>query len=61
MMMAMIRVRARRLTAITLTVSLVAALAADRFLGRGWPVIVAGLTGVVTAFLLYRAPAEDEA
>jgi 4-azaleucine resistance transporter AzlC len=61
MMMAMIRVRARRLTAITVAVALVAALVADRFLGRGWPVIVAGLTGLVAAFALFRAPAEEAA
>lgn len=54
MMMVMMRVRARRLTAITVGVSLFATLAADRFLGRGWPVIVAGITGVVAAFVMFR-------
>lgn len=56
MMMVMVRVRARRLTVITVVTALAAAVLADRFLGRGWPVIVAGLTGVVTAFALFRAP-----
>jgi 4-azaleucine resistance transporter AzlC len=61
MMMAMIRVRTRCLTAITVAAALVAALVADRFLGRGWPVIVAGLTGVVIAYALFRTPEEETA
>lgn len=57
MMMAMIRSRAQRLTALVAAVALAAALAADRLLGPGWAVLLAGLAGVVTAYACHRAPA----